>query len=106
MKYPQTPGYKAKDTETSAQAATAVKVDADNLRDLCEAALKIKDRTADEVADAVGRGILSVRPRISELKKLGRVTASKSRRSNSSGHTAVVWSYVHPTNIHVQQDML
>ena len=106
MSYPNTPGYKATDTETSAQAANSVKVDADNLRDLCEAALKIKDRTADEVAATVGKGILSVRPRISELKKLGKIAPSASRRSNNSGHTAVVSTYLHPSSVHQQQEML
>ena len=50
--------------------------------------------TADEVAELLGESVLSVRPRVSELKAQGRVEATTKRRCNVSGKTAVVWRAV------------
>jgi hypothetical protein len=46
--------------------------------------------TADEIAAAIGRSILTVRPRVSELKRLGAFVDSGERRANASGHAAAV----------------
>ena len=35
--------------------------------------------------------VLAVRPRFTELKKLGLIVASSERRVNSSGRSAIVW---------------
>jgi predicted ArsR family transcriptional regulator len=50
-----------------------------------------KGRTADELAKLLRRSPLSVRPRLSELKALGKVAATGERRRNESGMTATVW---------------
>ncbi len=47
--------------------------------------------TADEIAEALRRSILTVRPRVSELNKAGLIRDSGSRRPNASGHEAIVW---------------
>jgi hypothetical protein len=47
--------------------------------------------TADEVAAALGESVLSIRPRMSELRRLGEIADTGDRRRNASGHTAAVW---------------
>ncbi len=47
--------------------------------------------TADEIAAALGRDRLAVRPRVSELVRMQRVRASGRRRANASGRLAIVW---------------
>lgn len=89
--YPESPGWKATDTETSRQAATAMRTSAKTLRERCLVALGRCPMTADEVAAAVEASVLAVRPRVSELKVLGRVEATTRRRCNVSGKSAVVW---------------
>jgi predicted ArsR family transcriptional regulator len=89
--YPVAPGWKAEDTDTSRQAAKAIESPAKTLRQKCHEALKGAAMTADEVAELLGESVLSVRPRVSELKAQGRVEATAKRRCNVSGKTAVVW---------------
>ncbi len=89
--YPQSPGWKAEETETSREAARSVETPAKTLRRKCHEALKGAAMTADEVAELLGASVLSVRPRVSELKAQGKVEATDKRRCNVSGKTAVVW---------------
>lgn len=92
--YPTTPGYKATATETSRTAAAAVRPTVEMQRQDCMEHLNQCDLTADEVAQRLGRSVLSIRPRISELNAMGRVTATDARRRNGSGKSAVVWRAV------------
>lgn len=62
------------------------------LRENCFAAIRERDLTADEVANAVSRCVLSVRPRVSELKRAGKISKTNKRRPNASGHFAAVWA--------------
>jgi hypothetical protein len=89
--YPESPGWKSDDTETSREAAKSMAIPAKTLRDKCHAALKGSAMTADEVAELIGASVLSVRPRVSELKAQGKVEATAKRRCNVSKKTAVVW---------------
>jgi hypothetical protein len=96
--YPDGPGFKARDT---AQAAAE---DAAETATLLRArALAVLERsnglTADEVAGRMGASILSIRPRISELTRLGKVRDSGERRLNVSGKSAVVWAAVQPARL-------
>ncbi len=50
--------------------------------------------TADEVAGELGESILSIRPRVSELKRQGMVEKTRERRRNISGMSASVWRAV------------
>lgn len=88
MAYPETPGFKT--GSTSKEAATKVTPKAAVLREKVLAALDVA-RTADEVADLLDVSILSVRPRVSELHRDGRIEKTGERRKNASGMSAHVW---------------
>jgi hypothetical protein len=91
-RYPVSPGFK--DGDTSRKAATSVKDRASLLRDRCFGRVRLAGAaglTADECADQVGESILSIRPRFTELKALGRIADSGQRRRNESGRNAKVW---------------
>jgi hypothetical protein len=47
--------------------------------------------TADEVAYALGYSILTVRPRVSELKRMKLIVDAGLRRPNASGRNAIAW---------------
>lgn len=96
--YPDDPGFKAR--ETSAAAAEAMADTAPILRARCLATLERSNGlTADEVAGRLGASILSVRPRISELTRLGKVRDCGDRRQNASGRRAIVWAAVRPARL-------
>lgn len=88
--YPLQPGFK--DTDTSKAAAQAMKPTAATLRSQCLRCLAFGDYTADEVAlDFLRESVLSIRPRFSELKRLGKIEDTGQRRRNASGKSAIVW---------------
>lgn len=96
--YPDTPGFKSR--ETSAAAAEEVAQSAPLLRGRCLSVLERSNGlTADEVAGRLGVSILSVRPRVSELTRLGKVRDSGERRENASGKRAIVWAAVQPARL-------
>ena len=94
--YPLQAGFKASSPDTSRESAKST--DAGTLRTAALQALKFGSLTADEVAHKLGMSILSIRPRLSELRKLGAVKDTGIRRKNSSGKNAVVWSASSPQN--------
>ena len=47
--------------------------------------------TPDEVAELLGRGIGSIRPRFTELKDLGHLIRTGIKRRNDTGGLATVW---------------
>ena len=55
-----------------------------------EAYLFFGAMTADECAAAIGLGVLTVRPRCTELRAQGLLVASGERRPNRGGRTAAV----------------
>ncbi len=89
--YPQLPGANQRDTSLAAAEMMADK--APTLRELCKAALKASDGglTADEVAEVLDQSILSIRPRLTELGRLGEIEDAGERRKNQSGKKAIVW---------------
>lgn len=88
--YPQSPGWKARDT--AAEAAESIRPTAARLQRMCLSALRLAGpMTADECADWLGIDKLSIRPRFSELSKLGYVTDTEERHLNDSGKRAIVW---------------
>lgn len=92
-RYPHVPGYR--DTDTSRDAAESVKPTAASLRTKCLNVLrKCGPLTADEVAGLLNVTILSVRPRMTELRGLYKITDTGVRRKNASGHAAIVWGLV------------
>ena len=90
MSYPAQPG--ARDRETSIKAAEAIASKAPTLRAATLAAFRHSNGlTADEAADVLGASILSIRPRVTELARLGELEDSGKRRRNQSGKAAIVW---------------
>jgi predicted ArsR family transcriptional regulator len=80
---------------TSEQAAQAI---APGVTDAQAAVLRVLQRgpcTADEIALYVGRTVLYVRPRVSELRHAGLVEATGERRRNTSGQSAAVMRLTH-----------
>jgi len=92
--YPAAPGFKEK--TTSRDAARAITGDAMLLREQVFAAIAragARGLTADEAAGALGRSVLSVRPRVTELSKADppRIVPTGERRRNDSGMSAKAW---------------
>ena len=90
LSYPASPGFKER--TTSRDAAKAVSSRAKTLREKVLQALQTRPMTADEVAAFIGESVLSTRPRLSELVKLGLIWPTDDRRENESGLKATVWT--------------
>lgn len=90
MTYPLQPG--AQGVDTSIAAAEAMAGSAAILRAQVLAVLRRwpEGLTADEVAAVMGRDRLAVRPRVTELKRLGQVRDTGQRRRNHSGKSAAI----------------
>ena len=90
MPYHETIGYQR--TETSFGAAVRASVNARNVRDKVAAVLAERGpMTADEIAAVLGLSILTVRPRVTDLNKAGRIEDTGARRQTGSGNAAIVW---------------
>lgn len=92
--YPDKPGFKA--PGPSEQAAEKIAGRAEIVRAAVLAAFKGKypdGATADEIAKEMNLSVLSVRPRVSELHRLGHLQDTGTRRKNESGMTATVWRF-------------
>ena len=93
--YPNSPGYKNKAEDgPSRLAALAVRPMAPTLREQCFNIITAMPMTADEAAEHMEKSILSIRPRIAELRQLGKIVDSGRRRTNESGKLATVWRTV------------
>jgi predicted ArsR family transcriptional regulator len=88
--YPHAPGYKERGC-TSEAAAHAIEHEAKTLRADVLFALKQHPMTADEVAARLRRSILSIRPRLSELRSHGKIVPTGVLRANASGKKAKEW---------------
>lgn len=87
--YPDHPGYSQ--PTTSKAAAASMESSVSHLRKVCLDALARSPGTADEVAERTNHSVLSIRPRFTELSKLGKIVATGERRPNASGRSAKVW---------------
>lgn len=89
--YPSTPGFK-EDT-TSREAAEAIASRTGQLQRLVLNHLALAGpSTADEIANMTGETQFSIRPRCTELLRMGKIKDCGLRRKNSSGRNAKVWS--------------
>jgi predicted ArsR family transcriptional regulator len=96
--YPHAPG--AQDTDTSRAAASDAAATAPRLRGKALAILERSNGlTADQVAARLGLSILSIRPRCTELSRLGKIRDTGERRRNASGKNAIVWAAVQPARL-------
>lgn len=89
--YPVEAGWKG--TETSVDAARAVTATLSERHEEVLRALRLHGPlTADEIAEKIGRTVLAVRPRLSELgKHLNKIERTGKRRLNASRLSANVW---------------
>lgn len=89
--YPQRPGWKA--GGASRDAAQVVAGRAETLRGsvLNVVARAPAGLTADEAAEELRVSILSIRPRVSELRAMAQIEPTGERRKNKSGVLATVW---------------
>ena len=87
--YPNQPGYKV--SGTSEDAAAAIAEHAPTLRQRVLDIFATREWTADEAAEHLGESVLSVRPRLSELNRMGLIVQTGHRRINNSGMSANVW---------------
>jgi hypothetical protein len=94
--YPDAPGYKAHGP--SEEAAKAIGAVAVTLRDQVREVIVSCPRgiTADEIAHKLNRSILSVRPRVSELRRQGEIQQAEGRGKNQSGMSASRWIIAPP----------
>jgi predicted ArsR family transcriptional regulator len=90
LDYPNHPG--AKRNGTSREAAEAMAPRAATLRARAfEAICKHDGLTADQCAKLLKESVLAIRPRITELSAMGKITETIWRRRNASGRKAIVW---------------
>jgi hypothetical protein len=92
MPYPGNPGWKASDT--SEDAAQAITSHAKTVRDRVLAFLTERHPaplSADQIAAAPAEKILTVRPRVSELRRSDLIEPTAERRTNKSGMSARCW---------------
>ena len=94
--YPDAPGFKV--AGPSKLAAEKVAPASAKLRSAVLEEFKRHPAglTADEIATLLNRSVLSVRPRVSELNRLGMIEQTKIRRRNGSGMSATVWRIASP----------
>ncbi len=91
--YPATPGWKR--GSTSKDAAEAVRQRAPILRAaVLEVLRTCGEKTADEVAEILGRTPFSIRPRLTELYRMSLIEPTAEVRPNASGANARVWRLV------------
>jgi predicted ArsR family transcriptional regulator len=103
-RYPDMPGFK--DPDTSRLAAEHIAASAPQLREQCWQALSnhiFDGATADEIASDVGRDVLAIRPRFTELLAAGRIADTGRRRKNRSGRLAKVWRAIDPEDAGASQ---
>lgn len=90
--YPRAAGWKR--DGTSRDAAKKMGRRAPLLRDALLGLLKGAALTADEAAVKLGKSVLSIRPRASELLAMGLIYDTGKTRKNDSGVQATVWRAV------------
>lgn len=88
-RYPESPGYK--DDDTSRQAAREIAPEVVTLRDLVLTELRRRSGTADEIAERLYKTPFAIRPRLTELCRIGFVEKTLLKAKNRSGKWARVW---------------
>lgn len=100
--YPHQPG--ARDRDTSRAAASHIAPAAASLRDQVLGVFERSNGlTPDEAAGKLGLTSFTVRPRCTELLRLGQLRDSGERRKNRSGRSAAVLVAVYPARLQGQR---
>jgi sugar/nucleoside kinase (ribokinase family) len=92
--YPNAPGFKGPRGGTSHEAAETIMPALGYFRKLVldeYEAIAPWGATSDEIAQRLNLSVLQVRPRVSELGRLGLIIQTAERRENASGMSARVW---------------
>lgn len=93
--YPDSPGFKER--TTSRDAAEAIKPTAGTLRSMVLMFFEhLGPMTPDELAHWMVRSVLSIRPRVTELYRMGLIERTGERRKNASGMKAHVYRIAKP----------
>lgn len=88
-RYPEAPGFKAR--ETSRQAAEAIAPKAMSLRAMVFEEIKRRPSTPEEIAERLRQPVHNIRPRTSELSARCLIVDSGERREAMGGRRAIVW---------------
>ena len=96
--YPLHPA--AKVAGTSQDAANEMHEHAPTLREQVLTLFRNLDSrvTTDEAADFLNKSVLAIRPRFSELRRMGMIEPTGERRQNASGLYANVWRLRRPAH--------
>jgi hypothetical protein len=95
-RYPEVAGSKERSLNSASRKA-AESVPAGTLRASVLGDLQENgDATADECAARLGIDVLSIRPRFSELRRLGKIVATDQRRPSSRNTSSTVWKAAAP----------
>lgn len=92
---PHTPdgvGYRPTDTSQAAASGVA----SSRWCSLALAAIEAKPMTPDEVAAELGVTVLTIRPRMTQLKQAGLIIDTGERRKTASGRKAAVYRAKEP----------
>jgi len=91
-KYPHVPGHRGVDT--SMEAADKIAPKLGRLQALSCHAIRLagcNGATTHELCASLGMPKDSIQPRLSEMKRIGKIKDSGKRRRNASGVNAIVW---------------
>jgi hypothetical protein len=94
--YPERPNFKTTGPSEQAASRIASSVKAMHGRILDLLKTTPDGLSADEIGEALAMSPLCVRPRVSELRRSGEITATAVRRRNQSGMSATVWKLAPP----------
>lgn len=93
--YPDSPGFK--EPTTSLEAARGLQARANSLRRKALVLLKgFGPMTPDELARLMCKTVLAIRPRVTELARMGLIERTGERRKNVSGMSAHVYRISNP----------
>lgn len=82
-------GYRRRDTSKAAAEAVRAKPMREIVFDVIASAPV--PLSPDDVADILGKGVLSIRPRVTELAKAGRIEDSGRRGLTDDGRRCIRW---------------
>lgn len=92
--YPDTPGHKRAGTSEEAARLTQCTVNNTQQRILDHLTSNPAGKTPDEIANHMNLSVLYIRPRCSELLRLGKIRETTLRRRNASGKRAAVLTII------------